>query len=184
VQFDKPTTYGPLGNDQPKSTPEDAGDLAPAGIGAAGGLSARVEHLQLKRDIYYIADRYDIHERGALTEYRSGGALPSMRGEDWARFLSTPAEWRRTGSDGLNAFELRSSVEFPLAVDQFFVLGDNSPASKDSRLWENDHHYVEREMMIGEALFIYWPHGLNYIPGTRIPFLGMFPNLKDMGFVR
>ena len=38
------------------------------------------------------------------------------------------------------------SVEFPLAAkipgrpekDQFFVLGDNSPQSKDSRLWDGE----------------------------------------------
>jgi hypothetical protein len=43
--------------------------------------------------------------------------------------------------------------------DQFFALGDNSPQSKDSRLWAtpNTEYYVERDLLIGKALFIYWP---------------------------
>ena len=39
------------------------------------------------------------------------------------------------------------------------ALGDNSPQSKDSRLWATDKtgFYVERELLIGKALVIYWP---------------------------
>ncbi len=68
----------------------------------------------------------------------------------------------------------------------FFVLGDNSPASKDSRLWatvENPEYFVRRELLIGQALFIYWPASLNKIPYLNIPF-PLFPNFKEMGFVR
>ena len=35
----------------------------------------------------------------------------------------------------------------------FFVLGDNSAASKDSRLWLEGHH-VDRELLIGKAIAI------------------------------
>ena len=50
---------------------------------------------------------------------------------------------------------------------QFLMLGDNSAASKDSRLWEQDseypggpplEYYVRRDLLLGKALFIYWPH--------------------------
>ena len=42
-----------------------------------------------------------------------------------------------------------------------------------------------RELLIGKALFIYWPHGLRRVPYLEIPFpFGLFPNYKDMGFVR
>jgi signal peptidase I len=182
--FDGPTTYSPLNNDQPRATAEDPGDLAPAGIGADGNLSATVRNLKVKRDIYYIADRYNTHERGGLNEYEPGTRLPSMDPDELAAFFSNPEAWRQTAADGKNAFELRRAVEFASGPDQFFVLGDNSPASLDGRLWSGQH-FVGREMMIGKALFIYWPHGLNFIPGTGIPFpLGMFPNVRDMGFVR
>ena len=54
----------------------------------------------------------------------------------------------------LERFELPDSGQ-----DQFFALGDNSPQSKDSRLWAtpNTEYYVERDLLIGKALFIYWP---------------------------
>jgi signal peptidase I len=96
-------------------------------------------------------------------------------------------------------FANRREVTFPLKGDQFFVLGDNSPASKDSRLWSQDtrswsmenrswsgehpEFYVKRELLIGKALFIYWPHSFDRLPYLNIPF-PYFPNFKDMGFVR
>src|SRR6476659_3213303 len=54
VEFDQTTIYAPLGNDLPQSQPDDPLDLAPAGIGARG-CAVRVSHLQLWRDLYYIA---------------------------------------------------------------------------------------------------------------------------------
>ena len=65
---------------------------------------------------------------------------------------------------------------FELLDDQFFALGDNSPASSDARGWVG-HHYVERENLVGKALFVYWPHSW----WSPIPFL---PNFKRMGFIR
>jgi signal peptidase I len=63
------------------------------------------------------------------------------------------------------------------------MLGDNSAASKDSRLWDGTQYYVERNLLIGDALFIYWPHSWNRIPGAPIPF-PFFPNFGRMGLVR
>ncbi len=91
-----------------------------------------------------------------------------------------PGRWAR---DSL--FSWRRSVEFQLEADQFFALGDNSPQSKDSRLWADggSEFYVRRELLIGQALFIYWPASHNRIPYVNIPF-PLFPNFKDMGFIR
>jgi signal peptidase I len=38
-------------------------------------------------------------------------------------------------------------------ADSFFVLGDNSASSKDSRYWG----FVPRQNVLGKALIIYWP---------------------------
>ena len=54
-------------------------------------------------------------------------------------------------------------LEFPLESDQFFVLGDNSAASKDGRLWI-DVHYVDRRLLLGRAISIVWPH---MVPASR-----------------
>ena len=70
-----------------------------------------------------------------------------------------------------------------LGSNEFFMMGDNSPASADSRYWGK----VDRRLLIGKALFIYWPHpwwpswSAN-IPriDIRIPF---WPNFGRMRFV-
>ena len=92
-----------------------------------------------------------------------------------------PAEHGRRRSDP-KAFPKLRPVEFTLEADQFLALGDNSPRSKDSRLWPKEH-YVKRDLLIGKAMFIYWPHALDHIPGTSIWF-PFFPNFGRMKFIR
>ena len=153
-------------------TPTEA-DLSPVGIGSQGA-QLTVEHLKIFRDIYYIA------EDGARNHYN-----PSMRDyirldhPDPVKTLSTPSLWPRTFAD-----DNMKQATFDLENEQFFALGDNSAKSKDSRLWPPEFpHFVDRDLLIGKALFIYWPHSWGEIPGTRIPF-PMFPNFPRMGFVR
>ena len=43
--------------------------------------------------------------------------------------------------------------------------------------------YVDRKLLIGKALFIYWPASYGKLPGTNVPF-PFFPNFSSMGFVR
>lgn len=80
-------------------------------------------------------------------------------------------------------------LEFGLEEDQFFVLGDNSAASKDSRLWLEGHH-VDRELLIGKAMAVFWPHAVPArwsvplkIGGTELR-LPSWPNFGRMRFVR
>jgi hypothetical protein len=54
-----------------------------------------------------------------------------------------------------------------LLSDQFFVCGDNSPASQDGRLWPEPDRWVAevdptpgivpRRLMLGKAFFVYFP---------------------------
>ncbi|MFM7292514.1 MAG: signal peptidase I [Planctomycetia bacterium] len=80
-------------------------------------------------------------------------------------------------------------LEFPLAADQFFVLGDNSAASKDSRLWLECHH-VDRGLLIGKAVAIFWPHAVPASWSVPVSIGGMelrlpsWPNFGRMRFVR
>ncbi|HTU24242.1 MAG TPA: S26 family signal peptidase, partial [Pirellulales bacterium] len=168
IEFSTPTSYDDLGNAIPT-----VDDLAPAGI-AARGADVKAEHLLLKRDVYYIAA--DASEAG---DY-------DFPGTNWSpdkiiEFFAAPDYWSAN-----SLFSWRRRAEFPLAADQFFMLGDNSPASKDSRIWadsRNPEYFVRRELLIGQALFIYWPASLNKIPYVNIP-CPLFPNFKEMGFVR
>jgi signal peptidase I len=62
---------------------------------------------------------------------------------------------------------------FKLGPDEFFVLGDNSPASHDSRLWSNKGVGINGELvyrpgivphdyLVGKAVFVYWPNGFEF----------------------
>jgi hypothetical protein len=88
----------------------------------------------------------------------------------------TETLWRKLFSNA-------PAVEFRLGSDEFMMLGDNSPRSSDSRLWSATEHFVRRDLLIGKALYIYWPHALNHLPRTDIWF-PFFPDFGRMGLVR
>ena len=75
--------------------------------------------------------------------------------------------------------------------DQFLALGDNSLAKARTAHCGRrtrarpitPHYFVNRDLLIGKALFIYWPHALDHIPGTSIWF-PLFPNFERMRFIR
>ncbi|MCG2685125.1 MAG: signal peptidase I [Planctomycetales bacterium] len=158
VSFDSTTAYDEeLGNTQP-----DESDMKPVGV-ASVGVPVEIGGLQVLRDIYYIAV--------------DGGAFNQTHHDVLYR-LDRDGNFRVREPFGLQPY-----VEFSLETDQFFVLGDNSAYSKDGRLWGADNNFVPRELLIGKALFIYWPHSWDRIPCVNVPF-PFFPNFKDMGLVR
>jgi signal peptidase I len=178
VAFDQATTYE-LADDAPPAGGPQGGDLAPVGIGSRG-TAMEVRNLRVLRDIYYIADRS--LDGIPITDFRArSSVVPLLRTDDLVEFLSTPGAWQR-GAGG-NAFDDRQAVTFELNPDQFFVLGDNSPASSDARFWPGEN-YVDRSLLVGKALFIYWPHPLDLpIPMTNVS-IPLIPNLPNMGFIR
>ncbi len=50
-------------------------------------------------------------------------------------------------------------VPYQLAADEYFVLGDNSPLSEDSRSWQSGPG-VPRELLVGKPLFVHLPSRL------------------------
>jgi signal peptidase I len=46
---------------------------------------------------------------------------------------------------------------FVLGQGEYFVCGDNSPKSFDSRMWDLSRPVVPQENLVGKAFFIYWP---------------------------
>jgi len=156
VSFDGPTAYDDLGNAQP-----DAADFAPVGV-ASVGAEVRISRLRVLRDLYYIA----VRDR-AGNQYISDYESLSFDGYD----ASDAPIWRHGA---------QRHVDFLLKADQFFMLGDNSASSQDGRLW-GPEYWVSRELLIGKALFIYWPHSWHYIPYINVPF---WPNFGRMALVR
>ena len=171
VAFDKPTTYDSetLHNRRPQKA-----DLAPVAIGSLGA-KLRVAHLKVLRDIYYIADKQN--SENGVSDYDSAEIFGGITPGNLAAFFSDPDRWDVFDSKRMG------SVEFPLDEGQFLMLGDNSAMSRDSRLWNPNEYYVDRDLMIGKALYIYWPHSWDKLPGTGVPF-PFFPNVKEMNFVR
>lgn len=130
-------------------------DLTPVRLGSRGA-EVRFSDLQVLRDVYYTANSSD---------------HPSPE------FFRDPSQWNRLES----TFVLR----YELGPDQYFMLGDNSPRSADGRSWQakggDSEYYVRRDLFIGKAVFIYWPHAWRIWPSLWAPF---YPNVKRMEFVR
>jgi len=175
IEFPQPTTYNPTERLIPTKE-----DLTPARIGAQGA-TVEVSHLRLLRDVYYIATTNSDGDN-MLSDFE-WGARPGGAGDNsnYASFLGRPSMWPEM-------FSRTRTASFPLGEDEFLMLGDNSPKSSDGRLWKGrdngrQEYYVKRDLLIGKAVFVYWPHSWNKIPGTGIPF-PFFPNFERMKFVR
>ncbi len=135
-------------------------------IGAAS-LKAEIAHLQVCRDVYY-QDNAPIITVEGLTHrvFNEYSDKPGWATRD-------------------NPMLLRG--------DEYFVLGDNSPASLDSRRWwQTGTHLAGRpegyrpgtvpaDQMIGKACFVYWPswYRLWDIPGLRV-----IPNIGEMRWIQ
>ena len=175
VEFDGPTTYDTVDLIEPHYSAADPGDLAPAGV-ASRGAAVKLSSLRTYRDKYYIATtgswgdgNYD-YTRGPSAEYIRD-------------VFRDPTQW--DAPQGLFGERSRRHIEIVLQEDQFLPLGDNSPQSSDGRYWQakdrderwGDHRYVERDLLIGKALMIYWPHTWN----RPIPYQ---PKVTRMGPIR
>jgi signal peptidase I len=205
VSFDQPTTYSAW-----KDLVPTEADLNPARFGGRG-IVAKWSDLRVSRDIYYIDNRRD------RNEYYSNGSRRVPRTTDfigypfgdpsdpqnfgfnarrtierqarnWADFYASPDRWDAFRDENM------SHRDFELGEGQFLMLGDNSPSSSDSRAWSR--YQVDRRLLIGKALYIYWPHGWETpwhvtIPGgpgstSPIPIVGgwrfpFYPDFSRMG---
>ena len=157
-------------------------------IGASGG-PCTLRHVRVMRDVFYTS--MPVQTSGAdyvspLGDYaedcRSRGLDLTMQG------------WGVMG----RPITLVKNPDNP-DLDEFFVLGDNSPQSLDSRAWaaaspslrlyadkaKKHPQYklgtVPRYNMIGKAFFVYWPAGFA-LPG--LPGLPVVPNVGRMRLIR
>jgi len=82
-------------------------------------------------------------------------------------------------------------LPFTLKKNEFFVLGDNSPESFDSRFWNKTGKrngkaepyrmgVVPRDYLIGRAFFVYWPGGFHL--ADWMPY-AVIPNFANMRFI-
>jgi signal peptidase I len=177
IDFGQGACYSPYGGSDIQRPWDE--DLIPAGVGAKGA-EATVSHLVLQRDVYYRNDF--VHQRsGPYTDESSYENIEEFDGDksQLVAEQTRPSDWYRTYENGLASrhhgpgerYET-ISFDFTLGPDEFFMMGDNSPRSKDSRLWWNTRHAahnyaVPREALVGKAFFIYWPHGIPFLNDGR-----------------
>jgi signal peptidase I len=163
-----------------RDTAGDQGDLAPVGV-AARGAKLEVTRLAVLRDIYYIAARMTGDEQKyGKDDHFINDYNPTVVDRD--ALFSDPSTWQVLAE--------RQSCDFEVKPGQLFVMGDNSPESKDCRLWalsstgadQPGGPYLDRKLLIGKAICVFWPHSWGHIPG--LPFMPGFPNFRDMRLVR
>ena len=109
------------------------GDLAPAGIGSQSGVAASQPSAAAARHLLHRR-----HDDGPVADYAPQlERLLHMSYRRAARVLVDARSCgRRPGRQ--SPFDERREAIFPLAADQFFMLGDNSPLSQDARLWDDE----------------------------------------------
>jgi signal peptidase I len=112
--------------------PTRENDLEPASVGVQGA-AVTVRKLQLWRNTYFTT--------------RPGVADVTLSDEDW----SDPERW-----DGLRDLPART---FFVQPGHYFMLGDNSMESADSRYWG----LVPEPLLLGKAFLVYYP-----LPRARI----------------
>ena len=144
-----------------------------------------LRHLRLDRDVYYTTR--------VTRDDPSGPAGAYARSDP--EYTNDPNEWIRRPAWGVTGGAIHLHDDEDDDLDSFFVLGDNSPQSFDSRRWTKaaptlrlygddgqERIYqlgtVPRYNLIGKAMFVYWP------AGYRLPFLPNLPILPNVGKMR
>jgi len=156
--------------------------LPQAEIAAAGG-PCELLHVRLCRDVFYT-------NQGLAPLPQAGNPL----GEH-ARSLGISTDGPGWGVMG-HPITLTHDPDSP-DLDEFFVLGDNSPQSLDGRSWTAAaptlrlldpsgrpvYHLgtVPRYNLIGKAFFVYWPAGFRPPLFRGLP---MVPNVGRMRMIR
>jgi signal peptidase I len=142
LPFDDGVTYKPpqrLVDGKPRFLhgPSAKNDLEPASIGYRGGAVLGVHRIKLWRDTYYLSI-------GAGDESVSDAVF------------TDPSKWE-------HEYRLEAMTMY-VQPRHYLCLGDNSPASSDSRIWkkENEGQFeggglVPERLMLGRALLVYWP---------------------------
>lgn len=143
---------------------DDARNEAQIRVGAED-MALELRHMAVLRDVYYRADC----------------TLESRNQFNRLNPMANLAGWGTT----LNPILLREDPP------DFYCLGDNSPQSKDSRLWwevcpmlkdRGDYQFgtVPGDQMIGRAFFVYWPSGFRLSKETP----AIIPNVGRMRMIR
>lgn len=172
--------YSRSGNVVPKWSQQDAGDAEPVGIGGKA-IEMEVSRLQVFRDIYYTSKNLTrqtaMGDDNPSFEYVGYDSRNPRVLEAIKNLFKQPWEWDGAAAERLFASRDRDeSFTFVLDDNQYLPMGDNSPQSNDARTW-NGARYIDGSYLLGEALFVYWPH-------AKTSPLPIWPNFERMKFIQ
>ncbi len=171
IEFDG-CTYTRTDIPVPHYSEEDPADAEPLGIGCQN-LDVVVNRIKVFRDLYYISTM-------------DSNFMSNETGADPVNIITTmrnPTRWGNEQTRGL--FTTKKGQTEPMftlldsddpAKDQFLPMGDNSAQSLDGRVWPGPR-YFERDLLIGRAIVVFWPHTLS----EPIPYM---PNFGRMTFIK
>ncbi len=176
VEFDEPLLIAQNFVDALTTRPGDS-DTVPCGI-AVRNVQVTVSDLLIQRDIYYRNDAYQFSPEEGFTSFASD---PTARSQEVSsplalhRKLRDAESWAEHYVDEATFAQERYGrySEYRLSDDEYLMFGDNSPRSKDSRLFDyynrprwgvEGHRYAVKEKdLIGKAMFVFWPHGVPFL---------------------
>ena len=199
IELNHPATYLTEQTLGPKWSEEDPGDLLPIGLHSTG-LAVTLKNSRVYRDVYYIASdnsgvvggeyRKNLNStsdetRKFVQRYREHVEVvdslwlePALRVPEQSvvqLHLDLFPAWNDS-----TFFTDRGQLDFNVMKDEFFPMGDNSPASADARWYrwtsELGKNTFNRKLFIGEALMIYWPRAQGD-PFLDWPFIPNFPRI-------
>jgi signal peptidase I len=93
---------------------------------------------------------------------------------------------------GMNLHTATPDNPVQLGSREYFVMGDNSPISKDARYWDAPislphegltnvaEGRVPEQFLLGKAVFVYWPAGYRL---TDLLHVALIPNFGDMRWI-
>jgi signal peptidase I len=175
VSFQGPTTYQAEPALSPHWRPDDPGDLAPVGIGNRS-VGLVVNRMRVLRDVYYVALTEATFRTG--TDYGADDATSMNIREKLADYHN----WEHTSFFRQRTEQVIPGPGLALGPEDYLPLGDNSPESSDGRMWPLDdpeqQHTVHRRLLIGQAMFVYWPHSWRW---GRVPIV---PNISQMRMIK
>ncbi|MDE0734479.1 MAG: hypothetical protein OSB47_01570, partial [Pirellulaceae bacterium] len=175
VSFQGPTTYQAEPALSPHWRPDDPGDLAPVGIGNRS-VGLVVNRMRVLRDVYYVALTEATFRTG--TDYGADDATSMNIREKLADYHN----WEHTSFFRQRTEQVIPGPGLTLGPEDYLPLGDNSPESSDGRMWPLDdsapQHTVHRRLLIGQAMFVYWPHSWRW---GRVPIV---PNISQMRMIK